>query len=213
MKRVFALFALLCLLCQLSLAGPVDQSLALKIASNFFGQGTTTHQLSMSYKAPYKTSHSGKAEENLYYIINRGNDQGFVVIAADNRVSPIIAFSEKGSLTENDIQGNPSIKWLYGEYCNQIKWAIENTPDIPSPEFKQVATMHASNYQIEISPLLTVEQSSQHLLAGDKVGLSTSMLLTIVTMVKPMKQCQVAWLQLSVPCYVGTNGHVRHMAQ
>ena len=66
MKRVFALFALLCLLCQLSLAGPVDQSLALKIASNFFGQGTTTHQLSMSYKAPYKTSHSGKVEENMY---------------------------------------------------------------------------------------------------------------------------------------------------
>ncbi len=136
------------------MAGPVDQSLALKIASSFFGQGTTTSQLNMTYKAPYKTSHAGKAEENLYYIINRGNDQGFVVIAADNRVSPIIAFSEKGSLTENDIQGNPSIKWLYDEYCNQIKWAIENTPDIPSPEFRQVATMQASNYQIEISPLL-----------------------------------------------------------
>ena len=154
MKRIFALLALLCLLFQLSMAGPVDQSLALKIASSFFGQGTTTSQLNMTYKAPYKTSHAGKAEENLYYIINRGNDQGFVVIAADNRVSPIIAFAEKGSLTENDIQGNPSIKWLYDEYCNQIKWAIENTPDIPSPEFRQVATMQASNYQIEISPLL-----------------------------------------------------------
>ena len=67
MKRIFALFALLCLLCQLSLAGPVDQSLALKIASSFFGQGTTTSQLNMTYKAPYKTSHAGKAEENLYY--------------------------------------------------------------------------------------------------------------------------------------------------
>ena len=134
MKRIFALLALLCLLFQLSLAGPIDQSQALKIASSFFGQGTTTRQLSMTYKAPYKTSHAGKPEENLYYIINRGNDQGFVVIAADNRVSPIIAFSEKGSLTENDIQGNPSIKWLYDEYCNQIKWAIENTPDIPSPD-------------------------------------------------------------------------------
>ena len=64
----------------------------------------------MTYKAPYKTSHAGKVEENLYYIINRGNDQGFVVIAADNRVSPIIAFAEKGSLTENDIQPKSVIR-------------------------------------------------------------------------------------------------------
>ena len=154
MKRVSTLFAVLCLLCQLSMAGPIDQVRALKIASNFFGQGTTTRQLSMAYKAPYKASRTGKAEENLYYIFNRGNDQGYVVVAADDRVSPVIAFSDKGSLSESDIQANPSIKWLYDEYRNQIKWAIENTPDTPSPEFMQSSTVRASNYQIEISPLL-----------------------------------------------------------
>ena len=111
MKRVSTLFAVLCLLCQLSVAGPIDQARALKIASNFFGQGTTTRQLSMAYKAPYKASRTGKAEENLYYIFNRGNDQGYVVVAADDRVSPVIAFSDKGSLSESDIQANPSIKW------------------------------------------------------------------------------------------------------
>lgn len=83
MKRVSTLFAVLCLLCQLSVAGPIDQARALKIASNFFGQGTTTRQLSMAYKAPYKASRTGKAEENLYYIFNRGNDQGYVVVAAE----------------------------------------------------------------------------------------------------------------------------------
>lgn len=154
MKRVFTLFALLCLLCQLLSAGPVDQVQALKIASSFFGESTPTRQLKMVYKAPYKAARTGKVEENLYYIINRGNDQGFVVIAADDRLSPVIAYSDKGSLTENDIQENPSIKWLYDEYRNQIKWAIENAPDIPSPEFKKAMNLRAANFQIEISPLL-----------------------------------------------------------
>ena len=109
MKRVSTLFAVLCLLCQLSVAGPIDQARALKIASNFFGQGTTTRQLSMAYKAPYKASRTGKPEENLYYIFNRGNDQGYVVVAADDRVLSLsIAFSDKGSLQRVTYEANPS---------------------------------------------------------------------------------------------------------
>ena len=43
---------------------------------------------------------------------------------------------------------------MYDEYRNQIKWAIENQPDIPSNEYKMAATTRARNYQIEIQPLL-----------------------------------------------------------
>ena len=153
MKKSFTLIAFLMLLCQMVFAGPIDQAQALKLAENFFGAGATRAQLKMTYKASAITR-AGQAEENLFYIINRGNDQGYVVIAADNRVKTVLAFSDKGTLTEQDIQNHPSIKWMYDEYRNQIKWAIENQPDIPSNEYKMAATTRARNYQIEIQPLL-----------------------------------------------------------
>ena len=155
MKKIFSLLSFLLIICQMALAGPVDESQAFKVAENFFGGGTTKSQLKMSYKAPYKKFSNGKGESNLFYVINRGHDQGYIVVAADNRVMPILAFSDKGSLTEDDLNAHPSIKWLYDEYRNEIKWAIENTPDIPSPEYKKAITSRdAANYEVEIQPLL-----------------------------------------------------------
>lgn len=153
MKKIFSLVSTLLLICQGALAGPVDQAAALKLANNFLGSSSAS-QLKINYKAPYRAARANKAEQNLYYVFNRGNDQGYVVVAADNRVMPILAFSDKGSLTEEDIQNHPSIKWLYEEYGNQVKWAIENLPDQPSNEFRRISTLKARNYQIEISPLL-----------------------------------------------------------
>ncbi|QUI94736.1 thiol protease/hemagglutinin PrtT [Prevotella denticola] len=153
MKRLYTVMALFSLLCQGLFAGPIDQIQALKLAGNFFG--TTGRQLKMEYKASYKAAtRAGKAEENLFYIINRGDNQGYVVIAADDRVMPVIAYSDKGNLTEEDIRKHPSVKWLYDEYCNQIKWAVENMPDKPSAEYRRVAFTRTPKYAIEIQPLL-----------------------------------------------------------
>ena len=136
MRRFLTIVSSLVLACQGLMASPVDQSQALKLAENFFGKGTTRAQLKLEYKAPYKAAtRAGQAEENLFYIFNRGNNQGYIVVAADNRVMPILAFSDEGTLTEEDIMNHPSIKWLYDEYRNEVKWAIENLPDKPSSEY------------------------------------------------------------------------------
>ncbi|MDD7318480.1 MAG: C10 family peptidase [Prevotella sp.] len=153
MRKLVSLFSVLLLFCMGAFAGPVDQSEALKIAGNFMGSGSN---LKINYKSSYKIARANQAEQNLFYVINRGDNQGYVVVAADNRVMPILAYSDKGSLTEEDIQNHPSIKWLYEEYGNQIKWAINNLPDVPSDEYRKVSAARAANYEVEISPLLEV---------------------------------------------------------
>ena len=155
MRRFLTIVSSLVLACQGLMASPVDQSQALKLAENFFGKGTTRAQLKLEYKAPYKAAtRAGQAEENLFYIFNRGNNQGYIVVAADNRVMPVLAFSDEGTLTEEDIMNHPSIKWLYDEYRNEVKWAIENLPDKPSSEYSRMSSTRAGNYVIEIQPLL-----------------------------------------------------------
>ena len=80
MKKIFSLVSTLLLICQGALAGPVDQAAALKLANNFLGSSSAS-QLKMNYKAPYRAARANKAEQNLYYVFNRGNDQGYVVVA------------------------------------------------------------------------------------------------------------------------------------
>ena len=69
--------------------------------------------------------------QKLYYVINNGQDKGYIVIAGDDRVAPILAFSAVGSMTQEAIERHPSIHYMYEEYQRQIQWAIEHMPDKP----------------------------------------------------------------------------------
>ena len=203
MRRFLTIVSSLVLACQGLMASPVDQSQALKLAENFFGKGTTRAQLKLEYKAPYKAAtRAGQAEENLFYIFNRGNNQGYIVVAADNRVMPILAFSDEGTLTEEDIMNHPSIKWLYDEYRNEVKWAIENLPDKPSSEYTRMSSTRAGNYVIEIQPLLQYDNDR-------RTKLSTVMHLTIHTVVEDILLLLVVLQLVFLLFFVGTNGLLR----
>lgn len=91
--------------------------------------------------------------DNLLYIVNRGENNGYAIIAGDNRVSPILAFSETGSLTQTDLQRHPALNWMLSEYEKQIKWAMTHLSDRP---FKATARKADAN-RTPIEPLLEYE--------------------------------------------------------
>ncbi len=149
MKKIFSLVGF-CLAATMAMAGPVSERQALSMAMKF--SGTTAGQnLQRAYirKAPAKTG----AETNLFYVFNRGNNQGYVVIAGDDRVRSVLAYSDEGELTEADINNHPSIKWMYDEYGKSIQWAIDNLPDVPSADFQNPRSKAPA---IQIPPLLGV---------------------------------------------------------
>lgn len=153
--RKFLLLAMFGLSGVIAFANPISENQALLLAQKM---GKTS-------KAPLKKAFAKKrvgakaSTNSLYYVFNRGDNQGYVVVAGDNRVQPILAWSNTGSLSEKDIQNHPSMKWLYDEYGNQIEWAIENMEDKPSAEYERLAkAAFATDYEIEIEPLLAYER-------------------------------------------------------
>lgn len=153
MKRFNSLVGC-CLLSLASMANPVSKTQALQIAVGFSGDKATS-KMKVSYTRRSAASPS-KAQNELYYVFNRGDNKGYVVVAGDDRVQPILAWSDTGELTQEDIENHPSIKWLYDEYQKQIEWAIENVPNVPSAEYRKVVS-RARNYDILQSPLLALE--------------------------------------------------------
>ncbi len=77
----------------------------------------TTHPFQSSLK-------SSGTENELIYIFNLNQDDGFIVVSGDDQARPILRYSFEGSFSEKNIPGNLA-KWLEG-YKNQIRYIQSN---------------------------------------------------------------------------------------
>ena len=71
--------------------------------------------------------------DTLLYIVNFGNDDGFVLVSADRNRPGVIAFVEKGSLTPNQEIQNPGFKIFlegYREYLSRESPLPDTIPSI-----------------------------------------------------------------------------------
>ena len=105
-------------------AEPVSRSEALQKARQFMpGKQFNANQASSRSKRVM-------ADKEPFYIFN-AEEGGFVVISGDDRTVPVIGYSEKGKLLQDDMPDNLR-NWLDG-YAEQLQ-AIENgeaTPALP----------------------------------------------------------------------------------
>ena len=72
------------------------------------------------------TISDNETNKPLAYVINYGNDNGFVVISASKNTQPILAFSDKGKFAFND--DNPSTS-LLNDFKQVVKEAQSCTSD------------------------------------------------------------------------------------
>ena len=160
MKKHFSFLTLLLGMSVTTVAAPIQPQKAKQLAENFFkGSKNGGAKLKMSYQAPDET----KGGNSLYYIINRGDNQGFVVVSGDTRTRAILAYSDKGYLDEEAIHENPSIHGMFIEFAEQIEWAQQNIEDKPSESYKLLAArgdFREPRHLIE--PLLVVEKSNRN---------------------------------------------------
>jgi PKD repeat protein len=103
-------------------AAPVSQETAQQLAANFF-----------KYRVPNVTDLSianvvtgTKDGLTTYYIFNF-KAGGWVIVSADDAVSPILGHSETGTLDDNNI--NPSAKWWLNDYSKKIKHIVDSNLD------------------------------------------------------------------------------------
>ena len=101
---------------------PVDK--AKEAAVNFLTQGTVsqfkgTPQLNLihiplSSALKFQTSTiKSTGSEDLYYIFNINQDEGFIIVSGDDEAIPILAYSVAGRIEASDIPPNFR-KWIEG---------------------------------------------------------------------------------------------------
>lgn len=130
MKKIFILLVLLSTSLTLS-AGPIGENRAREIAEAFFAENATTRSATTielewageSITAPM--TRANNFDDALIYIYTRGESDGFVIIAGDDSINPIIAYSFDTTIdSENMADATKAIIDAWGA---QIKAVREGT--------------------------------------------------------------------------------------
>ena len=130
MKKIIIFFILFGITFFTLNASPIDVTTAKKVAENYFkSKGFLVGKSSTSFELIYKEDRYNtnilKSETNLaYYYVFSVQPQGFVIVAGDNNVVPILGYSNENNFVVENKPINLA-KWLDG-YKNEIRYIVEN---------------------------------------------------------------------------------------
>jgi len=104
----------------------VNQKIALKIAQSFFKKENKTGKgINNTKTIDNIILHKTAKNENAFYVINY-KEGGFLIISADNRISPILAFSETDKFDTNLTKTpEPVIDWMESKK-EQVQYIIDH---------------------------------------------------------------------------------------
>ena len=127
-----ALFVLLLNVVGMTKADPVDISTAREVAMKFMNANTNAPLRSID-DLQYVTTYYISRGDAAFYIFNTPN--GFVIVAADDCVTPILGYSEEGPCVLENIPIQMQ-DYLQG-FVEQIQFGIENSLEVDEQTAKQ----------------------------------------------------------------------------
>ena len=126
MHKTYPYLRLLALLVSLTtsltlLSEAVGEQLALEIAARLMP--------GKSWQAVHNNSHRAPGRATAYHLLNASDQGGYAIVAGDDRVPPVLAYSDHGTL-EGELP-EALEAWLDG-YAAQIEALnTETVPDVP----------------------------------------------------------------------------------
>ena len=114
MKRIHTLILVLSVFGS-SLASPVKAPAAMRKAQQFVAE-KMDNRTAEKIRLAYTSRNESAADDALFYVYNIGNDDGFVIIAGDDRTVPVLGYTDRGSFSMDNMPDNLKI-WL--EYYNE----------------------------------------------------------------------------------------------
>lgn len=160
MKRRFPVFITLLVmgLGPLS-AKSVDEATACAVASHFFATkyNHTTESLAptIAYVAP--SLHCENCSSPSFYVVNFSTE-GFVIIAGDDRVQPILGFSNEGAFVSENMPEH--LRFFLDGYTKEIQYIIDSQQYDDEAILQQWNTLLANaiiapiNGNVGVDPLL-----------------------------------------------------------
>ena len=154
MKKQLLVLLTIMTTCGAVLAGPVPRERAKAVAQNF------AYRHGLKKLIQYElTESSTKRGYNEFYVFASGGGDGFVLVSKDDCVTPILGYSEQGSLPEQDLPEHIEA-WLR-EYDNQIRFYREQgaglSPEVQAEwaKLEQPGAKTSAHVAPAVSPLLT----------------------------------------------------------
>ena len=130
MKKFYLSLCLIAVCFGSLMAGPVDQQKAQKVGTKFLS--TTALSVKNADIQLRLVSTAANRDAVDYYVFNVANVEGFVIVAGDDRVRPILAYSTTGQYDPNDVADG--FHYTLDGFRNEIEYVRENnliaTPDI-----------------------------------------------------------------------------------
>jgi hypothetical protein len=137
MKQLYLLATFLVLSC-LAFGKEIDENTAQQVGRSFLTNSTnspalkSTVSLKIAYRAGGKSVSSTSLKASTYYYVFNVDSKGFVIVAGDDDVTPILGYSDETHFDPDHIPENVA-KWLEG-YKSEVRRIIENhvkaTPEI-----------------------------------------------------------------------------------
>lgn len=126
MKLRFSIFlTMACLLFGNVSAKSVDETTATTVASHFFAtkyhHAPETLTPTIVYRAPSLRYENGSCPS--FYVVNF-DAEGFVIVAGDDRVQPILAFSDEGAFVAENMPAH--IRFFLDGYTEEIQYIIDS---------------------------------------------------------------------------------------
>lgn len=119
------LFTLLLMLSTTVSAEPVDETTACTVAVRFFALKFHRAPETLSSTIVY-VAHSLRGENSAvasFYVVNFSTE-GFVIVAGDDRVQPILAFSDEGPFITENMPDH--VRFFLDGYTEEIQYIVDN---------------------------------------------------------------------------------------
>ena len=128
------------------IAGPVDQQKAQKLGAKFLSTTSLCQKNADIQLNLVSVAIDPQRGGTDYYVFNVKDGEGFVVIAGDDRVRPILAYSTEGKYNPNDVADG--FQFTLNGFRDEIHYIREHnlatTPDIVA-EWKRVSETGSLN--------------------------------------------------------------------
>ena len=124
-KRALMVLSAILLMAATAMAGPITRQQAQKLAETFLqtknGSRKLTPITNRKKLAPRKNA-SATSEIERYYVFNRGNEEGYVIMAGDDQFDTPLGYTDNGSFDYQSIPDNMRY-WLdsYETYIEQLQ--------------------------------------------------------------------------------------------
>ncbi len=131
-------------------ARQLNEKEALQRASEFLSH-PTGKKAPASNLSSLRLSYVAKdASSTHYYVFNRDNNKGFVIASADDRLVPVLGYSDNGNIDMNNLPDN--VRYWMEEYSRQIEWVYAHPQDYATVYQAPSRTTYA-----DIEPLVTTK--------------------------------------------------------